>query len=122
MTNKLPNSRRNLDIAIDRILGQESNPIQARAVIANTIVGQLLPGGAVKGGSALKFKYGDKSTRFSRDFDTARQKDLESFINDFQNALTIGWNGFTGRIVKKEPAKPKNVPEEYIMQLFGLMT
>ena len=120
MNNKQPNSRRNLDIAIERVLGQDSNPLQARTIIANTIVGQLLPAGAVKGGSALKFRYGDKSTRFSRDFDTARQDDLHKFIDDFQNALTAGWHGFTGKIVKKDPAKPKNVPDEYIMQPFEI--
>ena len=120
MTSKIPNSRRNLDIAIDRVLGQGSNPLQIRAIIANTIIGQLLPKGAVKGGSALKFRYGNKSTRFSRDFDTARREDLDSFIDEFQNSLTNGWNGFTGRIVRKEPAKPMNVPDEYIMQPFEI--
>ena len=114
----MPNSRRNLDIAIDRILGKESNPLQIRTVIANTIVGQLLPKGSVKGGSALKFRYGDKSTRFSRDFDTSRQENLDDFIDNFQNNLKLGWNGFKGRIIRREPAKPKNVPEEYIMQPF----
>ena len=120
MISKIPNSRHNLDIAIDRILRQGSNPLQIRAIIANTIIGQLLPKGAVKGGSALKFRYGNKSTRFSRDFDTARREDLDSFIDEFQNSLTNGWNGFTGRIVRKEPAKPMNVPDEYIMQPFEI--
>jgi hypothetical protein len=34
--------------------------------------------------------------------------------------LKSGWNGFGGRIVRKEPAKPKNVPGEYIMQPFEI--
>jgi len=50
---KIPNSRRNLDIAINRILGDTANPLQVRTIIANAIVGQLLPSGAVKGGSSL---------------------------------------------------------------------
>ena len=120
MSNKPPNSRRNLDIAINRILGQESNPLQIRSIIANTILGQLLPEGTVKGGSALKFRYGDKSTGFTRDFDTARRDDIDIFIDAFQNTLTTGWYGFTGRIIRKEPAKPKNVPDEYIMQPFEI--
>jgi len=120
MGDKIPNSRRNLDIAIDRILGHETNPIQIRTLLANTIIGQLLPKGAVKGGSALKLRYGDKTTRFTRDLDAARHDELDGFINELEAALNIGWNGFTGRIVIKEPAKPKNIPGEYIMQPFEI--
>jgi len=120
MNVKVPNSRRNLDIAIDRVLGNEANPLQIRTVIANTIVGQLLPGGAVKGGSALKFKYGDKTTRFTRDLDAARREDLDTFINELEEALHFGWNGFTGRIVHKEPATPKGIPGEYVMRPFEI--
>jgi predicted nucleotidyltransferase component of viral defense system len=120
MNGKKPNSRRNLDIAINRILGSETNPLQIRTILANTIIGQLLPNGAVKGGSALKLRYGDKSTRFTRDFDMAREDELGAFLEDFDAALKIGWNGFTGRIIQKEPAKPKGVPNEYIMQPFEI--
>jgi predicted nucleotidyltransferase component of viral defense system len=117
---KIPNSRRNLDIAIDRIFGAESNPIQVRTLIANTIIGQLLPNGVVKGGSALKLRYGEKTTRFSRDFDTARAEELEIFLEQLDSALLEGWHGFTGRIIRKEPAKPKGIPNEYIMQPFEI--
>ena len=120
MSNKIPNSRRNLDIAIDRILGSETNPLQVRTILANTIIGQLLPKGAVKGGSALKLRYGDKTTRFTRDLDAARHDALVDYINELEAALHIGWNGFTGRIVKKEPAIPKGIPGEYIMQPFDV--
>ena len=120
MSEKTPNSRRNLDIAIDRILGRETNPLQARIVLANTIIGQFLPKGAVKGGSALKLRYGDKATRFTRDFDAARGDELDGFIDELEAALHAGWNVFTGRIVKKEPAKPKGIPGEYIMQPFEI--
>jgi hypothetical protein len=86
--------------------------------MANTIVGQLLPKGVVKGGSALKLRYGDETTRFSRDFDTARAEELEVFLEHLDAALIGGWNGFTGRVIRKEPAKPRGVPGEYIMQPF----
>ena len=56
MSDKTPNSRRNLDIAIDRILGIDANPLQIRILMANTIIGQFLPNGVVKGGSALKLR------------------------------------------------------------------
>lgn len=120
MTKKLPNSKRNLDIAINRIVGAEANPLQIRTLLANTIVGQLLQNGVVKGGSALKLRYGDKITRFTRDLDTARADDLETFIEQLDASLKNGWYGFTGRVVRKIPAKPKGIPEEYIMQPFEI--
>jgi hypothetical protein len=120
MNVKRPNSRRNLDIAIDRVFGMDGNQLQVRTLIANTIIGQLLPKGVVKGGSALKLRYGVKTTRFTRDFDTARAGELEVFLEQLDDALKDGWNGFTGRVVRKEPAKPKGVPGEYIMQPFEI--
>jgi hypothetical protein len=120
MSDKKPNSRRNLDIAIDRIIGIDTNPLQIRTLLANTIIGQLLPNGVVKGGSALKLRYGDKTTRFTRDLDTARSDALEVFLERLQTALQDGWNGFTGRIIQKEPAKPVGIPGEYIMQPFEI--
>jgi hypothetical protein len=120
MAGKLPNSRRNLDISIDRILGATTNPLQIRVVLANTIIGQLLPKGAVKGGSALKLRYGEKSTRFTRDLDAVRAEELGKFLENLDMSLKVGWSGFTGKIVRKEPAKPRNVPADYIMQPFEI--
>ena len=120
MNGKIPNSRRNLDIAIDRIFGMDANPLQVRTLIANTIIGQILPKCAVKGGSALKLRYGDKTTRFTRDLDAARSGDLNAFLEQLSASLQHGWNGFTGRIVRKEPAKPDGVPGEYVMQPFEI--
>ena len=120
MNTKMPNSRRNLDIAIDRAFGVEGNPLQARTLIANVIIGQLLPKGVVKVGSALKLRYGDRTTRFTRDLDTARADDLDIFLEQLDAALKSGWHGFTGRVVRKEPAKPKGIPGEYIMQPFEI--
>jgi len=115
-----PNSRRNLDIAIDRIFKDQANPLQVRTIIANTIVAQLLPNGAIKGGSSLRLRYGDKITRFTRDLDTARAEGLDEFLLKLEAALQEGWHEFAGRVVRKEPAKPKNVPGEYIMQPFEI--
>ena len=87
MSEKIPNSRRNLDISIDRIFGADGNQLQVRTLIANTIIGQLLPKGVVKGGSALKFRYGDKTTRFTRDLDTVRADEAISWTNDLIRAI-----------------------------------
>lgn len=117
---KLPNSRRNLDIAIDRLFGKSDDPMRVRKTIANTVVGQLLPKGAIKGGSSLKLRYGDKTTRFTQDLDAARAEELEVFIQKLDTALVEGWSGFSGNVVRLQPAKPKNVPGEYIMQPFDI--
>jgi len=88
--------------------------------MANVIVGQLLPCGVVKGGSALKLRYGYANTRFTTDLDAARDEDLEIFIDELAASLESGWNGFTGTIAEREPAHPTGVPEGYVMQPFDI--
>lgn len=73
---KIPNSRRNLDLALERLHGRGREAQQVRTSMANVIVGQLLPCGVVKGGSALKLRYGYANTRFTTDLDAARDEDL----------------------------------------------
>lgn len=114
----MPNSRRNLDIAIERLAKDSDEAVRIRRTMANAIVGQLLPDGAVKGGSSLKLRFGDGVTRFSRDLDTARACDIESYVERLEDALASGWNGFTGKLVPGKPAKPKGVPAQYVTQPF----
>ena len=99
----MPNSRRNLDIAIERAFGATDDPVRIRNLMANTVVGQLLPKGAIKGGSSLKFRYGNKATRFTRDLDAARSDELEGFIQD------IG--GHWGRFLLSCQQDNKNRPQ-----------
>jgi hypothetical protein len=120
MNSKRPNSRRNLDAAIDRLPIAKENPLQIRIIMANTIIGQALPKGAVKGGSALKLRYGNVETRFTRDLDAARGIELDTFIQELGDALGVGWNDFTGKVVSRAPASPKGVPGEYIMKPFDI--
>lgn len=116
---KRPNSRRNLDVAVDRLcmrIGDE--PGRVKRLLATAIVGQMLPDGAVKGGNALKIRFGKDTTRFSRDLDAARASSLNEYILRLGEALVEGWCGFTGTVVPKEPASPKGVPAAYVMQPF----
>ena len=62
---------KNLDKAIEQAFGPGDSFLQTRTHIANAIVGQMLPAGVIKGGSSLKFRWGDKCTRFTNDLDTA---------------------------------------------------
>ena len=71
---KPPNSKVNLDRAIQRIYGTGAKYVEIRSMIANTVVGQFLPEGVVKGGSALRFRYGLENTRVTVDFDTAHRR------------------------------------------------
>lgn len=80
----------------------------------------MLPNGVVKGGSALKVRFGDAITRATTDLDAARSDELNTFLLNFSEALDEGWNGFTGRIVSRPPAKPDNIPLLYLMQPFDI--
>lgn len=115
---KKPNSRRNLDVAILRTFGAEREALHARNLMANAIVGQMLPSGVVKGGSALSLRFGDAGTRFTSDLDAARAEPLDDFIEHLGARLADGWEGFTGRIVSFAPPHPKDVPPHYVMQPF----
>lgn len=63
---KRPNSGRNLDIAIERMVEGRGDPLRTRAALAAAIVAQMLPGGVVKGRSALKLRFVDAPTRLTR--------------------------------------------------------
>lgn len=115
---KTPNSRRNLDEAIRRAYGPDY--LKVRTAMANAIVGQMLPEGVVKGGSALKLRFGDAATRFTTDLDAARVHDVEAFVAGLGENLAEGWCGFTGRVVPRSPAHPEGVPEQYVMQPFDV--
>lgn len=116
---KRPNSKRHLDDAIRRKYGQESF-VQVRTMLANAIVAQMLPEGVIKGGTSLKMRFGNAATRYTTDLDAARLSDTEKYLCDLQENLKIGWEGFAGRLITKEPAAPVNVPTEYIMHPFEI--
>lgn len=120
MTNR-PNSMRHLDDAIRRTCGGSPDEhMRMRTLMANTIVAQMLPDGVVKGGSAIKMRFGDAATRFTTDLDTATASDPTAYIERLSAALSEGWEGFTGRIVSREPASPKDVPSDYVMRPFDV--
>lgn len=106
-------------MAIRRAFGNDGY-LNARTVIANTIVAQMLPDGVVKGGSALKLRLGDAGTRFTSDLDTATSLSSADYAAELETALERGWNGFTGSVVRRNPAHPQGVPAEYVMQPFDV--
>ena len=115
---KRPNSRRNLDIAIDRMAVRRGDPLRVRNAMAAAVVAQMIPDGVIKGGSALKLRYGDAQTRFTRDLDAARSVRLDEFADDLDRRLREGWEGFTGRLVPRQPTHPAGIEPRYVMQPF----
>lgn len=65
-------------------------------------------------------RFGDTVTRFTTDLDTATTMPPDLYAEQLNEALTKGWEGFTGRVVTREPAKPKDVPPEYVMRPFDV--
>lgn len=85
--------------------------------MALVVVGQMLPEGVVKGGSAMALRFG-RQTRFTLDLDAARVTSLENFSSEFEDRLIRGWAGFSGRLIIKKAPAPSGVPTEYVMQPF----
>ena len=115
---KAPNSRINLDKAIERRFGSGAKFIEARSLLANAIVGQFLPDGVAKGGSALKLRFGATGLRATQDLDAARRGDIAEFERILGERLKAGWHGFTGAVAPGRPARPRGVPGEYVMRPF----
>ena len=113
----MPKSRAALERAIVRYAGNDAVRANDLAVaFANAIVAQKVGAGVVKGGTSLKFRYGDKMTRVTSDLDTAWSESLDSFLKDVGGKLKEGWNGFRGEVQILEQANPRRVPFDYVMQ------
>lgn len=112
-----PTSVRSLEQRIRNLEGAEELAFRRRVGMALVVVGQMLPEGAVKGGSAMALRFG-RGTRFTQDFDAARVQPLARFRSDFEDSLAAGWGGFTGRLIEKTAPRPTGVPTAYVMQPF----
>ena len=118
---KRPNSMRHLDDAIRRASGGTADGyVRMRTLVASAIVAQMLPDGVVKGGSAVRMRFGSGATRYTTDLDTATASDPDEYAAMLSDALAAGWEGFTGRVVRREPAAPRGIPGEYVMRPFDV--
>lgn len=117
--NNAPVSVRSLEQRIRYLEGSEGLALRRRMSMALVVVGQMLPEGAVKGGSAMALRYG-RETRFTQDLDAARVQSLSGFCSDFEDSLVTGWAGFTGRLVERLAPRPAAVPSAYVMQPFDV--
>lgn len=113
---RAPNSKTNLDKAILRFAGEVRRSNELRTLMANAIVAQMVGEGVVKGGSGLRFRYGDRRTRATMDLDTAWSGSLDAFLKTLRERLAKGWCGFSGELLVLRQASPKGIPFEYVMQ------
>ena len=115
---KPPHNVAFLERAIRGLVDTNENGVHLRVIMASVIVGQFLDGAVMRGGGSLKLRYGGATTRYTMDFDAARNVGEAEFVERFNARLKIGWNGFSGRLVKMPKAHPRNVPDAYVMQPF----
>lgn len=114
-----PTNVRSLEQRIRNLEASDGLALRRRVGMALVVVGQMLPEGAIKGGSAMALRYG-RGTRFTQDLDAARVQPLAKFRSDFEDSLAAGWAGFTGRLVEKAAPRPSGVPPAYVMQPFDV--
>jgi hypothetical protein len=108
-----------LEQRIRNLEGADGLALRRRIAMALVVIGQMLPEGAIKGGSAMALRYA-RGTRFTQDLDAARVQPLARFRSDFEESLASGWAGFTGRLVEKPAPRPPAVPTAYVMQPFDV--
>lgn len=84
-----------------------------RIAVANTVVGQILPPGVVKGGASLTIRVGEAGSRFSSDLDVSRMPDMsaDDYIAALEQNLGTGWGGFSGLICPLNLVMMKSVQQ-----------
>lgn len=88
------------------------------ALVGNIALSQMLPESAIKGGTGLKLRFGERLTRDTPDVDAAFRGDLDEFRDRLAEKLAAGWGGFTGTVTMGAKRSPETVPEAYVMQPF----
>ena len=109
-----------LQRGIRLISASNENAAHMQLIMANVVAGQFLTGAVMRGGASLKLRYGDAVTRYTMDFDASRSISEDEFIENYNKRLSLGWNGFSGRVVRMPKPRPRNVPGEYVMQPFEI--
>lgn len=106
--------RRLSDLAVK----QGSTVRRMQSLVANVVLCQLLPASAVKGGTGIKLRLGEKLTRQTPDLDTAFRGGRDEFEDELRRNLTVGWGYFTGDVARGKQRPPEGVPGPYVMQPF----
>jgi hypothetical protein len=118
-----PTNLRSLTTRLDNLTRESGRPIRrVQRTVANTVVGQMLAPGIMKGGAPMSVRVGEAGSRFTADLDAARPVGiaLDSYLDEFARRLDEGWGGFTATLEQLPPARPEGVPEDYVMQPFKI--
>ena len=118
-----PTNLRSLTTRLTNLASESERPIRrVQRTVANTVIGQMLPPGVMKGGAAMSVRVGEAGSRFTTDLDAARRGDitLDDYLDELARRLDDGWGGFTGTLEQLSPAQPDGVPEQYVMQPFKI--
>jgi len=115
---KPPHNVAFLERAIRRLASTNEESVRLRVMMANVIAGQFLEGAVMRGGGSLKLRYGEATTRFTMDFDAARNIGEDEFVERYNRRISAGWGDFGGRLVKVAKPHPRNISAEYVMQPF----
>ena len=121
MTPKAPTSIGLLQQRLQAVAqAQGTTMARIQVVVGTTVLAQMMPAGAIKGGTAMKFRFGSQ-TRFTRDLDIARASDAATFRKELEASLGAGWCDFTGILAasRSNPA-PADVPADYVMKPFDV--
>ncbi len=123
-----PTNRTHLIKLINEAKVSDASSIELSKSLATIAVCQMLVpmnsvtgfAGMVKGGTAIKLRLGRVGARASADVDIIRNIEKAMFEEKLIESLRIGWQGFTGRLKILDPANPKNIPKEYLMQPYKI--
>jgi len=70
-----PSNLRSLTTRLDNHARRTGRPIRrVQRTVANTIIGQMLSPGVMKGGAAMSVRVGEVRSRFTTDLDAARPR------------------------------------------------
>jgi len=119
-----PTSADDLRRRIDELAASRSiAPTRLHLTVSATVVLQMVPQGALKGGSSVRQRVAEEGARLSPDVDYARPAgmDLEVFQDQFADNLERGWFGFTAILKTPRKATPDGVPPEYLMDPFKVV-
>ena len=99
-----PNSLKSLEKRISNDAGgQPISTARNTKTVAMVALSQMMPPGAIKGGTAMKIRLGDRG-RFSLDIDVARAQAEAEFETTLAENLEKGWGGFTGTMSRNKSA------------------
>ena len=118
-----PRNLDSLQARIRNVANERAQPFRRiQRAVASTVVGQMLPDGVVKGGTAMKIRVGEAGSRYTPDFDASRSRNVtvDDYVEQLRDRLERGWSGFTGTVRVLEPRQVEDVPPDYVMQPFEI--